>query len=62
MYPILTKDISKPKYSAIPAQTPAIILSSERVNFFSFLIYLFYHRKNNCFFTPKSYTIYKKNN
>ena len=36
IYTILNKVASHPKYSAIPAHTPAIIRLEERVNFFSF--------------------------
>ena len=36
IYTILNKVASYPKYSAIPAHTPAIIRLEERVNFFSF--------------------------
>ena len=42
IYTILNKVASHPKYSAIPAHTPAIIRLEERVNFFSFsMIYYF---------------------
>ena len=37
-YTILNKVGSHPKYSAIPAHTPAIIRLEERVNFFSFYL------------------------
>lgn len=41
IYTILSKVGSHPKYSAIPAHTPAIIRLEERVNFFSFSMMYF---------------------
>ena len=41
IYTILNKVGSHPKYSAIPAHTPAIIRLEERVNFFSFSMMYF---------------------
>ena len=41
IYTILNKVGSHPKYSAIPAHTPAIIRWEERVNFFSFSMMYF---------------------
>lgn len=53
IYTILNKVGSHPKYSAIPAHTPAIIRLEERVNFFSFsmmyfvLVRILYKYKEN---------------
>lgn len=41
IYTILNKVGSHPKYSAIPAHTPAIIRLEERVSFFSFSMMYF---------------------